>query len=96
MRCVSRGTRSANAREHPCVCGQEDIELRASINGTVDLDVIIRDKLSLLLAETRSQRSLVIRAFMAAGRRIEREGKVSSSYREQNDGLHIADSRGKY
>ena len=38
--------------------------------------MIIRDRLSLLLAETRSQRSLVIRAFMTAGRRIEREGKV--------------------
>ena len=66
----------ANARAHSCACRQEDIEQRASINGTVDLDVIIRDRLSLLLAKTRSQRSLVIRAFMTAGRRIEREGKV--------------------
>ena len=64
---------------HSCVCGQEDIELRASVHGTVDLDVIIRDRLAQFLAETRSQRSLVIRAFIAAGRRIEWEGKVSLS-----------------
>lgn len=63
------------------VCGhsQEDIQDRAThaVNGSVDLDVAIKERLNQYLADTRAQRSLVIRAFMAASRRLDQEGKVS-------------------
>jgi len=72
-------THNAVTRARVCWYGQEDIQERATLatNGSVDLDVVIKERLNQYLAETRAQRSLIIRAFMAASRRLDQEGKVS-------------------
>jgi hypothetical protein len=79
--CRMLPTRTHNVvtRARVCGYGQEDIQERATLatNGSVDLDVVIKERLNQYLAETRAQRSLIIRAFMAASRRLDQEGKVS-------------------
>lgn len=58
-----------------CDMFQDEVYAKAAQMGTVDLDEIIKDKLTHFLSDSRIQRSHIIQAFMAASRTIEQDDK---------------------